>query len=212
MILPGPILRRRCVSLLAALVLLVGGASLPAQSEQRLGASSLTLPLKLVDGHLVLPVTLYNTAGADDGVSLELALDYPDLLTLDGDQLGWLGLASGAKAEHEMVRVKFANGTTVLIPGKDIKAERSAERSALHNRMTVAFASQLEERKLKGMLGLEFLKKYQVSLNVAAKQLTLAPLGSSSGGRSDFSSAFELKNGQMTFAISSPAFAGGTCA
>lgn len=209
MILPGPILRRRCVSLLAALVLLVGGASLPAQSEQRLGASSLTLPLKLVDGHLVLPVTLYNTAGADDGVSLELALDYPDLLTLDGDQLGWLGLASGAKAEHEMVRVKFANGTTVLIPGKDIKAERSAERSALHNRMTVAFASQLEERKLKGMLGLEFLKKYQVSLNVAAKQLTLAPLGSSSGGRSDFSSAFELKNGQMTFAISSPAFAGG---
>ena len=175
-----------------------------ADAGQRLGAQPLTLPLKLVDGHLVLGVTLFNTSGADDGVSLELALDYPDLLTLDGDQHGWLGLASGAKGEGEMVRVKFSNGSTVLIPGKDITAERSAARGNLHNQITAAFANQLDDRKLKGVLGLAFLKSYQASLNGASKQLTLSPLGSSSGGRSDFSAAFELKDGQMTLPLTSP--------
>jgi hypothetical protein len=179
-------------------------SGVPSQGD-RLGASSLTLPLKLVDGHLVVGVTIFNQTGMDDGISFELALDYPDLLTLDGDQHDWLGLSGGAKGQNQMIRVKFSDGTTVLLPGKDIKAERSAARASLHNRMTVAFASELEERKLKGMLGLAFLKNYRVSLDVAAKQLVLQPLRGSNSGPSDFAATFELKEGQMVLPVTSPA-------
>ncbi len=181
----------------------------PAQPGERLGAQSLTLPIKVVDGHIVLGVTVHDQGGMEDGISFELALDYPDLLTLDPDQHGWLKLAGGAKGQNEMVRVKFSDGTTLLFPGKDIKAEKSAARANLHDQMTRAFANQLEERKLKGMLGLGFLKNYHVTLDLTAKQLVLAPLSGAAadpGGTAsgEFSGSFEWRDGQISLQVIAP--------
>ena len=184
----------------------MGSQSTPSE---RIGAQALTLPVKVVDGHIVLGVTIYSQAGVDDGISLEVALDYPDALTLDGDQLGWLQLSGGAKGQNEMVRVKFSNGTTLLFPGKDIKEEKSSARANLHNQMTVAFSGPLEERKLKGMLGVGFLKNYQVTLDLGAQQLVLTPLSGSppdpsGSGAGEFLGSFELKDGKMLMQIRAP--------
>lgn len=176
----------------------------PAQPGDRIGAQSLTLPIKIVDGHIILGVTVYDQQGADDGISFELALDYPDLLTLDGDQHGWLKLAGGARGQNQMVRVKFSDGTTLLFPGKDIKTERAAARGNLHDQITRAFANQLEERKLKGMLGVGFLKNYRVTLDLPGKKLVLAPLNERGDGRSDFAVSFETKDGQLLLPLAIP--------
>jgi hypothetical protein len=180
-----------------------------AQEAQRLGAEPLTLPVKLVDGHLIVALTVHNAAGQADAISVELALDNPDVLTLHGNQLGWTGVDPAAK--DSTARVKFANGTTLLLPGRDLKVEPSNERVEEHDRLTRFFSSQLEERKLKGSLGLGFLKPYDVVLDLTERQLVLTPPGGADApekddtATGDFVGIFELREGRITLPIESPA-------
>jgi hypothetical protein len=113
-------------------------------------------------------------------------------------------------AKASTARVKFASGAALLLPGKDLKAETSPERTAEHDRLTRFFSSQLEERKLKGSLGLGFLRSYDVVLDLTERQLVLTPPGletpeKDDAATGDFVGTFEVREGQLTLPVESPA-------
>jgi tetratricopeptide (TPR) repeat protein len=186
-----------------------------AQDPVSPASASLSLPLRLVDGHLLLSATVYDQGGADDAITLELALDSPAAITLHGDQLGWLKLDESKirKNQHPPVKVVFAGGTTLQLPASDFKPEGSSARIDRHNRLTQLFPSQLDERKVKGTVGLGFLRNYHVTVDLVGRVLTLAPsiadptapLTESAAVQGfDFSGPFELRDGRLTLPVHVP--------
>ena len=186
-----------------------------AQDAVSPASASLSLPLRLVDGHIILSATLYDQGGADDAVSLELVLDSPAAITLHGDQLGWLKLDESKirKNQHPPVKVVFAGGTTLQLPATDFKPEGSSARVDSQNRLTQLFPTQLDERKVKGTIGLGFLRNYRVTLDLVGRELTLAPsiadaaaspTESAAAQGSDFSGTFELRDGRLTLPVQVP--------
>lgn len=205
--------------LVAALVWLVwpwfAGVSARAQDPVSPASASLSLPLRLVDGHIILSATLYDRGGADDAISLELVLDSPAAITLHGDQLEWLKLDESKirKNQHPPVKVVFAGGTTLPVPATDFKPEGSSARIDRHNRLTQLFPTQLDERKVKGTVGLGFLRNYHVTVDLVGRLLTLAPLIADLGAPptesgpvqgADFSGTFELRDGRLTLPLQMP--------
>lgn len=204
----------------AGLALGLAGVVASAQEDQRLGAKPVTLPLRIVDGHIIVAVTLYDRGGLDEAITVELSLDNPELLSLHDDELGWLKLDSAAirRGDDVNVRATFAAGVTLLLPAKDIKSEKSGARVDEQNRLTKFFPNQLDERKLKGALGLGLLKHYDVVLDLKERQLVLTPAvtvpdaavapalpSPSDADGADFTGTFELRNGQITLPVTSPA-------
>lgn len=178
----------------------------------RLGESPLTLPVRIVDGHLIVAVTLRDRNGASDPVSLELTLDNPDVLTLHGDQLRWLKIDSAAarRGEEVLVTVSFGPGTEVLVPAGSIRPEESRERAGAQDRLTRLSSGALHDRRVKGCIGLGFLRPYQVVLDLRAGQLELTPLAGAPTGigasvGADINVPFELREGLLTLPLASPA-------
>lgn len=212
-------MHRLLLFLVAAGMALVGGKSGFAQADQSIGAAGMTIPVKVVDGHIIIATTLHDRNGMTDAVSLELSLDNPSLLTLDGNQYGWLKLDSAAmrKGEPVFTRITFANGVTLAFPGPEIKAEEDAERSGIHDRITRLYSSQLGDRKLKGRLGTAFLQHYNVELDLPGEKLVLttrsglestasSAVSAAAEGvaTSDFSANFELKDGLLVLPVRVP--------
>lgn len=206
--------------LLATLALGCAVVIASGQEDQRLGTKPVTLPLRIVDGHIIVTVTLFDRGGLDEAITVELSLDNPELLSLHDDELGWLKLNTAAikRGEDVNVRATFAAGITLLLPAKDIKAEKSGARVDEQNRITKFFPNQLDERKLKGALGLGLLKHYDVVLDLKERQLVLTPptttapesgapaaASTLSTDGADFVGTFELRNGQISLPVASPA-------
>lgn len=174
-----------------------------AQEEPLIGTQPLTIPVKLVDGHPIISATVRNSAGVDEPLSFELALDEPATLLLDGDEFDWLGLDRSAIAQGKdiTVRVSFGSAGVVRVPGAEVKADPSDERKNQHDRLTRRFPTQLADRKAKGVFGLGFLRHYRVTLDLNGQTLVLAPLDSSNApapsGAADSSLTFQLSQGRI---------------
>jgi hypothetical protein len=153
-------------------------------------AATLTIPIRVVDGHIVLLADLVGLRYTDQ-VSLEIAFDYPDALTLHPDQYAWLGIEprDPAKGADAPIQLSIDPGITLSIPTKDIVAEPSRERVAAQDRLTKLYSAALGEQKLKGTIGVGLLRKYRVMLDVDAKQLVLAPPRASEDAPADMSPA-----------------------
>jgi len=172
----------------------------------RLGAVALTLPVKVVDGHLIISVTLQDSNGVGDPISLELVLEEPRTVLLHPDQYGWLKLDTTASRQG-FVRLSFASGEGLEIPASEVAVESDAARGQEQNRVTRLFSQQLHDRKIKGCIGLGFLRHYQVSLDLAAGQLKLAPLAEVStfagaiGRGATFSGNFQQRDGRIVLPV-----------
>lgn len=140
------------------------------------GAGALTIPIRVVNGHVVVLTDLVGLRYTNEA-SFEISLQYPDALTLHPDQYGWLGFDPNdvSIADPPMIHLRISPGIDLAIPAKDVAVEQSSERLAFQNMMTKLYSSDLGERKLKGTIGIGLLKKYHVTLDVAAKQLVLTP-------------------------------------
>jgi tetratricopeptide (TPR) repeat protein len=193
----SPVQRSARLALFAAAALGLALGSARAQTAQRVGAAPLTLPIKMVDGHLIVQATLFSSVGDDDQLSLEVAFDYPKALTLYGKQYGWLQIDDGAvrKGKDVTVKVEFNPGEDVLIPAKEVTYEQNGARDEAQRLVTRNYAEQLGNLKLVGTLGLGFLSHYSVNLDLAAGKLTLHPL---SGETADTSGAAAVVPFQMT--------------
>jgi hypothetical protein len=75
------------------------------------------------------------------------------------------------------------------------------ERAAMHNQLTRFFSNRLDEHMVKGILGIGFLRKYHVALDVAAGTLTLSPLDSGQCAGGQIVQPFELRQGRIRVPI-----------
>lgn len=134
------------------------------------------IPIRVVNGHLIVLTDLVGLRYTNEA-SFEISLEYPNALTLHPDQYRWLGLDPNdlGLGDPPLVHLLIAGGIKLSIPARDVAPESSAERVAFQNSMTRLHGAELGERKLKGTIGIGLLKKYLVTIDVAGKQLTLAP-------------------------------------
>lgn len=145
----------------------------------RLGERAITLPLLMADRHLAVAVTLFDAFGKKMRVTLELSLDSPDCIILHHDQAVWLQVSIPTDgSEGAPLGFAFGDGELMVINAGDIRIESDRETMERQMLLTVRHASALQEQKLKGRIGLGFLRRYEVELDVEARQLRLAPLQS----------------------------------
>jgi hypothetical protein len=136
----------------------------------------LTIPVRLVNGHLVVLTDLVGLHYTNE-VSFEISLEYPDMLTLHPDQYAWLELDPKAveSGTSPPIKLLIPPGIMLTIPANEVAKEMSPERVQFQNSMTKFYSVELGERKLKGTIGIDLLRKYFVALDVSAKTLVLAP-------------------------------------
>jgi tetratricopeptide (TPR) repeat protein len=195
-------LRRFLVGAFLALLGVVAPAS--GADGVELGAAAHKLPLTIVDGIPVVSIKLTNPEGLVDAITVELALDHPGTLTLDGNQFGWLGVNPKSSPP---VKVALEDNATVLFPAAGISAERSGARQELHDRITQLHASKLKDRKLKGRLGIEFLRHYHVVLDPTQNFVELTPLADApqpASITSDYAARFDAKTGLISLPVELP--------
>jgi hypothetical protein len=176
----------------AALAGLLGLAGVAA--AQTPGAS-LVIPVRVVEGHLMVVGYIANRAGDVNDLSLEVSFEHPGVLTLHGDQHAWLDAPA-------IVKLVLKPDVEVQLPGNEVRAESRPEREALHNALTRFHSNQLDEHKAKGVLGAGFLSKYRVVLDVAAGTLTLSPPESQAPPRGERVQDFELRDGRIWVPVS----------
>jgi hypothetical protein len=150
-----------------------GGRRISARSQF---TDTGTIPIRVVNGHLVVLTDLVGLRYTNEA-SFEISFEYPDALTLHPDQYGWLALDPNdlGLAEPPLIHILISPGIKLSIPAKEIAVESSEERIAFQNSMTKLHSAAMGERKLKGTIGIGLLKKYLVTLDIAEKQLVLAP-------------------------------------
>jgi tetratricopeptide (TPR) repeat protein len=135
-----------------------------------------TVPVRVVNGHLVVLGDLTGLNNTNE-MSLEISTEYPDSLTLHPDQYAWIGADPKRVAAGEDLAVHFrVAGTAVswTIPVREVVPEPSETRVAFQNSMTKFYSTGLGERKLKGTIGIGFLERYLVTLDLPEHQLILA--------------------------------------
>jgi len=157
--------RRAAMRFATAVAACLAAAIFPARGEGR------ALPLTLVDGRIVLDLTLRNAAGREDSVSVELSLDEAGTLLLHSDQLAWTG--ADPSARDSTLRVTLAGELALDLPAAELRPDTSPARVQDQNRVTRLFAADLRERKLKGVLGLGFLRNHDFTLDLSARRLLL---------------------------------------
>lgn len=165
-----------------------------------------TIPVRVVNGHLVVLTDLVGMRYTNE-MSFEISFEYPDALTLHPDQYGWLGLDPNnlGLGEPQLVHILIPGGIKLSIPATEIAIENSEERLAFQTMMTKMHSAGLGERKLKGTIGIGLLKKYHVTLDIAAEQLVLAPPRESGAATSETADVvvgpFEYANGRIQVAM-----------
>lgn len=124
-----------------------------------------TVPLTLVDGHMVIAIDLVSKA-SNQSVSLLIDLDAPYALALNGDALKRLKIAQGETS----ITLSTVKGFKTPVFTKDVKPYKGrvdmVEVTALHG-------TALDDRPLVGSVGVAFLKNYRVILDIQAGKLTL---------------------------------------
>jgi hypothetical protein len=142
----------------------------------RLGERAITLPLLVADRHLAIAVTVYDAFGKKERITLALSLDNPDCITLHADQIEWLQVPLPRDGSPGApLGFSFGDGELMVINAADISVESDSQAVEDQMNLTIRHASELQEQKLKGRIGLKFLRKYDVELDVAARELRLAP-------------------------------------
>ncbi len=161
-------------SVAAVVTLAALAVAVPVRAQPR--ADLGVVPVRVVNGHLIVFADLVGLQYQDE-VSLEISLEYPAAITLHPDQYHWLGMDPDAleRGDEIVITLQMGQGITWSIPGRDIVPERSPERVAAQNSMTKLHSSALGERKLKGTIGVGFLRQYHVTLDVQHGQMVLAP-------------------------------------
>ncbi len=178
---------RRCTAILAlaAVALFLVGESARAQAT-----GDLVIPVRVVDGHLMVVGFIANRAGDVNDLSLEVSFEDSGVLTLHGDQHGWLDSPA-------IVKVTLKPDVPLTIPGNEVRADSRQDRQQWQNAMTRLHSNQLDEHKVKGTLGAGFLRKYRVVLDVAAGTLTLSPPEVAAPLQAEVVRDFELRLGRL---------------
>lgn len=202
---PGGATRVKIARVLCGLLVLVlgtGATRARAQGDappaaEPSASGPLVLPVRVVNGHLMVVGFVADRDGDVHDLSLEVSFEHPGVVTLHGHYL--LAFLEGMSTVPLMLKPD----TEFILQGDEIESETRQERIALHNEMTRLYSGQLDEHKVKGTLGTGFLRKYHVVLDVAAGTLTLTPrAGGGEGGggaplAGDLVSGFELRNGRL---------------
>lgn len=137
----------------------------------------MTLPLLVANRQIAVPAVIYSVRGDTEHITLELALDDPGIITLHPDQLNWLAIPAPTDGgEGVPVGWSFSEGEMTILPRRDIGAEADPERAQRQMELTVMHATALQERKLKGTIGLGFLRQFQAEIDLPARELRLKPL------------------------------------
>jgi hypothetical protein len=170
-------------AIVMATMLLFGGVAHAQKS------GSLVVPVRVVDGHLVVTGHVANRSGDINDVSLEISFEDPGVFTLDANQYRWLD-------DPEVVKLFLQPQLQLQFPAAEVKAETRVQRSQMHDDMTKFLSGKLDQPKVKGILGAGFLRKYHVALDVAAGTLTLSPLDAGPA-RGQIVSSFELRAGRV---------------
>ncbi|MEJ1962750.1 MAG: hypothetical protein WDO56_14875 [Gammaproteobacteria bacterium] len=169
--------------LVCLLLIAIGSAGLAA------GAAAETVPLKVVEGHLVVGVSLSNAEGESNDVMLEVSLERPEVLVLHGDQHEWLkdGASVGLLLKPDL---------QVALPANEVVIEARGGRERIQNELTRMHSNETGELPVKGTLGTGFLRRYRVVLDVAGGTMTLTPPGAAPRLDSTLARSFELREGR----------------
>jgi len=146
------------------------------------------IPLRVIDGHLLVPAVLTNAEGESNEVMLEVMLERPETLVLHADQKEWLGKA-------ESVGLLLGAEFRAPLQANEVSEESRQAREAMQNTLTRLHGHGLDERPVKGSLGVGFLRRFHVVLDVPAAQITLTGPADVSPGSAQIVRRFELSNG-----------------
>lgn len=130
---------------------------------------STTVPLKLVDGHMVIAVDLVSKA-SNQSVSLLVDLDAPHSLALQKAAMKGLKLADGETS----VTLSTIKGFKARVSTRGLAPYAGRVDMA---EVTALYGSALDDRPLVGTVGVAFLKNYHVILDIQAGKLELLAPG-----------------------------------
>jgi len=138
-------------------------------------AATGVIPVRVVNGRLIVLTDLVGLRYTNEA-SFEVSFDYPDALTLHPDQFRWLGFDPNdlGLGDQQQIHVQVVNGPRLSFSAREVAQEASEERVQAQNDMTKLFSDGLAERKLKGTIGIGLLRRYHLTLDIAAGQLILA--------------------------------------
>jgi hypothetical protein len=147
------------------------------------------LPLKVVDGHLLVRAVITNSKGDSNEVMLEIALEREEVLVLHKDQHEWLesGPSMGLRLEPDL---------QVSLEGSDVKVEGMPARERAQNAVSRFHSQETGETPVKGTLGAGFFRRYHVAIDVPAGEMKLSALGSTRAV-GDSVERFSVEGGRM---------------
>jgi hypothetical protein len=161
--------------LLAGLVML--GAATPGLAQGLPGdgvaphtsaGKSVTLPVRLVDGHIIMAADLVSRE-ATHSVTLMVDLGAPHRLALHAGLRDALSLAD----DENSITLVASNGFRAEVPADGGIREYTGAVDL--GRMTALHSAALDQRPLAGSVGAGFLKNYHVVLDLAAGTMSLGP-------------------------------------
>lgn len=163
-----------------------GAEAAPGAGERRaenadsllpIGRQELVLPLLEADGHVAVGVTIYNSAGLKELVALELALEDPCVVSLHSKVFAWLDVPTpGSGLPPAMVKLAFAEAAAFHgISSEELQLIDDSRELERQDSLTARYSAAFQERKLKGKLGLGFLRKFRADIDLHSKQLRLTP-------------------------------------
>ena len=152
------------------------GTEVPGLRTAQAPSATGMIPVRIVNGRLIVLTDLVGLRYTNEA-SFEISFDYPDALTLHPDQFRWLGFDPNdlGLGDQQQIHVQVINGPRLSFSARDVAQETSEARLQAQNDMTKLFSDGLAERKLKGTIGIGLLRKYHLTLDIAAGQLILAP-------------------------------------
>lgn len=177
---------------LAGLGLLVLAGAVNAQTRP------VTLQTRMVEGRLVVMgyIARQDGVGVANDISLEVSLEDTGVLTLHRDMLDdFLG-------NTPVVKLLLRPEVELQIPLAEVTPEPRQDREALQNALFRRYSQLFDEQKLKGTLGLGFLRKYRVVMDAAAGTLTLFPPTGGAPPAGGVVQDFELRKGRIWVPVS----------
>ncbi|MEL1263056.1 hypothetical protein [Pseudoxanthomonas putridarboris] len=150
------------------------------------------VPLKMVQGHVLVEASITNPEGESLEVMLEVALERPEGLILHSDAFDVL------VGDKTGTNLRLAQDIQQSLPFDQIVRESNAAREQAQGRLTRFHSGEMGEKPLKGSLGLGFFRQYRLILDVSSEMLELRPPGGRPSGQ--FTRKVEIVNGQAWIA------------
>jgi hypothetical protein len=169
------------------------------------------VPLKVLDGHLLVQGKIRAPDGLEEAITFEISLECQDTLRISNSSIfEWLEMNwdqnkhfSGLeKGESMPVTLTLLPGVEAVIPGREITEENLGVVLEAHQDLIWRYPEELKDVGVAGTLGVEFLKRYRVVLDVAAGEMRLSMPRGDSPPQGDIVQSLEIKDARLWIPVS----------